>query len=451
MGPDYHRPDPLEGAEGGLLSADPSFASSAEPPDGWWRLYDDAELDTLIQHAFAANFDLRAAQANLSAAQAVVDASRAGRLPSTVANAAAIRGRNATTDEILEIDGHAPVTGWTLDSVINVAYEVDLFGHVQRTIEASQADSDATTATRDAVKVAVVAETARAYGQICALGEQVDVTKQSISVVTQQAQIAERRYAAGGGSEFDVVRAQALVAAVAASLPPLEGRRRAVFYELAALLGQTPAQGPTEVLSCRMPPKLNALLPVGDGAALLRRRPDVRRADRRVAAATARIGVATADLYPRVSILGFAGGVGAHLSDLTADKGLTWGFGPSISWTFPNVAVPRARIRQASADADEAIAQFDSIVLQALKETEQSLTTYGSELERRRSLNDAQRLTHRAFVLAQGQVEAGAASHLDLLTSEQAMVASDSAVALSDANLLDDQIQVFKSLGGGWR
>ena len=451
VGPDYQSPAAPEGAAGPMVSLDTRAETLAVPPEGWWHLYQDPVLDQLLQQAFDANYDLRAARANLSAARALLDASRGGRYPSTEANVAGIRGRDAVTDEILEIGDHPPVTGWTFDTVLDVSYEVDLFGHVQRSIEAAQADADSVAATHDTVKITVAAETARAYGQICALGEQVDVTRHSIEVVKSEADISERRLAAGGGSEFDVVRAQALVAQVRATLPPLEGRRRAALFELSALLGKTPADAPVDLLNCRLPPKLTELMPVGDGATLLRRRPDIRRADRLAAAATARIGVATAELYPRVSLLGFAGGVGAQLSDLTAARGLTWGLGPSISWTFPNQTVPRARVRQAKASAEEAVANLDSTILEALKETEQSLSAYNAELERRESLNDAQRLAHRAFILARAQLAAGAVSHLDLLASEQALVTADSAVASSDANLLDDQIQVFKSLGGGWR
>jgi outer membrane protein TolC len=198
-------------------------------------------------------------------------------------------------------------------------------------------------------------------------------------------------------------------------------------------------------------PRLTALIPVGDGAALLKRRPDVRQADRRVAAATARIGIATADLYPRISLTGFYGGAGFHTADLTAERGLVWGLGPSVNWTFPNQSLPRARVRQAKAGADAALAAFDSTVLQALKETEQALAAYGAELNRRQDLAEVQDRARRAFDLARDGYLAGALSQLELLTTEQSLVAADSAVAASDAALSQDQIAVFKALGGGWR
>ncbi|MDB5436129.1 MAG: hypothetical protein JWR47_2386 [Phenylobacterium sp.] len=451
VGPDYRVPPTPAGALAPLVSLNPAAETAAAPPDDWWRLYNDPVLDRLIGEAFAANADLAAAEANLSAARAVLEASRAGRYPTTTIQAGAIRGRDPVTDEILELTGRPPTTIWKFDTVLDVSYEVDLFGRVRRSIEASRADADAVAAARDGLQVTVAAETARAYAQVCTLGEQVAVARRSLEVVARQGDITAARYTAGGNSEFDVVRAQGLVAQVRATIPPLEGQRRAALFQLAALLGRTPSAAPSEVQACVTAPRLSALIPVGDGAALLKRRPDVRQADRRLAAATARIGIATADLYPRISLTGFYGGVAATLADLTGERGLAWGVGPSISWTFPNQSLPRARIRQARAGADAALAGFDSTILQALKETEQALAVYSAELDRRQDLAEAQDRASRAFDLAQGQYVAGALSQLELLTTEQSLVAADSAVAASDAALSQDQIAIFKALGGGWR
>jgi NodT family efflux transporter outer membrane factor (OMF) lipoprotein len=451
LGPDYRTPPMPKDAEAPLISVNDALEKTTEPPDDWWRLYDDPMLDRLLVEAFAANTDLAAAEANLSIARAQLEASRAGRYPSTMVGAEAIRGRNATTDEILEIDGHPPQTIWTFDATLDASYEIDLFGRVRRSIEASRADAEAAAAARDSIQVTVAAETTRAYAQICTLGEQIAVARHSLDIVRQQAGITHSRGDAGAGSEFDTVRADALVAQVKAAIPSLEGQRRAAFFELAALIGRTPAQGPNEVLTCVTPPHLQALIPIGDGAGLLRRRPDVREADRRLAAATARIGVAMADLYPTISLSGLYGGIGPHVSDLTTQRGLTWGLGPTISWSFPNQAIPRAHIRQAKGGAAYALASFDSTVLRALKETEQTLSIYSAELNRRQDLSNAQELARRAFVLAQDQSNAGAISTLDMLTTEQSLVTADAAIAASDAALSQDQISLFKALGGGWK
>jgi len=451
VGPDYRAPAPAPGSQTALVSARPTAETTAEPPDDWWRLYHDDLLDRLLQEAFKANTDLRIATANLSASRSVLEAARAGRYPQTGADVGALYGRDAVTDEILAIVGHQSENIWIYDAVLDVSYEVDLLGRVRRSIEAARADSEAAAAARDTVRITVAAETARAYAQVCALGEQLDVARRSLDIVSREEQITASRNEAGANSRFDVVRAQALVAQVRASIPPLEGQRRSALFQLAVLLGRAPSMAPAEAENCVTPPQLGDQIPVGDGATLLKRRPDVRQADRRVAAATARIGVATADLYPRITLRGLYGGVSSELGELTSANSRTWGIGPSISWTFPNEAGPRARVRQAKAAAAAALAGFDAVVLQALKETEQALAAYGSELDRRAALAEAQSRAREAFDMAHEQFLAGSLSNLELLSTEQSLVAADAAVAGSDAALIQDQIAVFKALGGGWR
>jgi NodT family efflux transporter outer membrane factor (OMF) lipoprotein len=451
VGPNYRPPTPPAGAVAPLVSVNPAQETVAAPPDDWWRLYEDLRLDAYLREAFAANTDLKAAEANLSAARAVLEAARAGNYPATQVGLGAIYGRDPTTNEILEIIGAGPQTTWLFDDVLDVSYELDLFGRVRRSIEASRADAQTAAAARDALKVTIAAETARAYADVCALGEQLTVARHSLDVVSHEEEITRQRHEAGAGSEFDLVRAEGLVAQVRASIPPLEGQRRSALFELTAILGRTPQHAPTEAEACLQPPRLGSLIPVGDGAALIQRRPDVRQADRRLAAATARVGVATADLYPRITLNAFYGGAASTTGDLVAEPGLIWGVGPKIAWTFPNQIAPRARVRQAKAAAAGALAGFDSTVLQALKETEKALATYGSELDRRQDVALAQNRARRAFEIAEGQFRAGALDNLNLLTAEQTLIAADAAVAASDTALVQDQISLFKALGGGWQ
>lgn len=451
VGPDYKPPTPVAGAEAPLISTTPAVEAVTEPPDDWWRLYHDATLDRLLQEAFAANTDLRIATANLFASRAILQAAKSERYPQTDADLSATYGRDPTTEEILELGGHHPESIWLYVGVLDVSYEVDLFGHVRRSIEAARADAAVAIAARDTVKITVAAETTRAYVEICALGEELDVARHSLEVVSREAKITANRQEAGAGSQFDVVRSEQLVAQVRASIPPLEGQRRAALFQLAALLGRPPSKAPTETEGCVTPPHLNELMPVGDGTALLKRRPDVRQAERRLAGATARIGVATADLYPRIALKGFIGGASTEPDQFATNNGIVWGVGPAISWDFPNQTTVRARIHQAKANAVASLASFDGTVLQALKETEQALAAYQSEIDRRQDLIDARDRAHQAFDMAHGQFLAGAVSNLDLLSSEQTLVSADAAVASSDAALIQDQIVVFKALGGGWR
>lgn len=449
-GPNYHEPRPPAGAEGPLVSLNSTLETSTAPPDAWWRLYSDPRLDGLVEEAVAANRDLAAADANFVAARAALSGVHAARYPFAEVTAQTVYSRDPVTDEILEIGGHPPQTLWHYEEVFQAAYEVDLFGRVHRAIEAASANAGAAAATRDGVRVVVAADTARAYASICALGEQLNVARRSLQIVQQEAHISVQQFQAGAGSKFEVARAQALVAEVGSTIPLLEGERRAELFELTALLGRTPARAPQGLETCVVPPHLASLIPVGDGRSLIRRRPDVRAAEHRLAAATADIGVATADLYPTIHLLGFYGGAASQVSQLTTNLGTIWGVGPSISWTFPNLAGPRARVREAKADQAAALAQFDSVVLGALKETEQTLTTYGAALAHRQALSAAQQKIRRSFEIARNGYAAGSSSYLDLLTTEQSLVAVDAEVASSDAQLVGLQIDIFKALGGGW-
>lgn len=451
VGPDYRPPVLPHGSDAPLTSVVAETADTAPPPDAWWQLYSDPRLDAFVLEALRANRDLAAAEANFSAARAVVAGAKAAQYPATKATVAGVYGRDPTTDEILELTGHAPETIWLLEDIFEVSYEVDLFGHVRRSVEAARASAASVAAARDALKVVTVAATARAYAQICALGEQLAVSRRSLDIVAHEAEIAQHRHEAGANSALDVARAQALVAQVRAGIAPLEGQRKAAFFELAALLGRAPTDAPRELETCNEPPRLRSVLPVGDGALLLRRRPDVRQAERRLASSTAQIGVVTAELYPIVHLGGFVGSVGSEVSDLTSNLGLAWGIGPSISWNFPNQLGARARVRQAKANQVAALAAFDATVLGALKECEQALSLYTAALESRKSLSEAQERIHAAFGIAHDQFLAGGVSNLDLLTTEQSLVSIDASVASADALLVQDQIAVFKALGGGWQ
>ena len=450
VGPNYRAPAPPAGAEAPWTSLQPGAEAVTAAPDDWWRLYDDPALDGYEREALAANQDIAIAESNLSASRAVLEAARAGQYPSTTSSFGAVNGRDPTTDEILELTGRPPTTIWLFDAVIDSNYEVDLFGRVRRTIEAAHADTEAVAAARDDLKVTIAAETARAYAEVCTSGEELAVARHNLEVVSREADITSQRHAAGAGSVFEDVRAQTLVAQVRSAIPPLEGQRRAALLQLTALLGRTPAHAPIEAEACVTAPKLTSAIPVGDGAALLRRRPDLREAERRLAGATARIGVATAALYPRVTIEGFWGGASPQLSALTAENALIWGVGPTIQWQFPNQSIPRARLREAKAAERASLAAFDSTVLTALKETEQALSIYGSELQHHADLLDAQSKAQRTYDIAHGQFLAGESSQLDLLSSEQGVTAADAAVAASEAALAQDQIAIFKALGGGW-
>lgn len=441
VGPDYSRPGTPPPATGAFQTTAPG-TSTAIVEDRWWRLYDDPALDALVRRALAANTDLRAARANLLRAQAVVREARAGYLP---------QGETTANAKYGNAQGPSQAGGnsqWSFSGGMDVDWELDLFGRIGRTVEAARADAQVIEATRDRVALTVAAETVRAYVDACSLSESVAVARSSAEIAGRQLALLQERERAGAAARLDTERSATALANVRAELPSLEGRRRAALFELAALLGVTPADVPAEAKGCARAPKVLQAIPVGDGQALLARRPDIREAERRLAADTARIGVATGDLYPKISL----GGSGNFFrnDNVRGSDSFTFSLGPLISWSFPSVLAGRTRIDQARAQEQASLAAFDGAVLTALKEVEQALSYYAAEGERNQRLREAVGHAEAAFRLADQRYRAGSIGLIDQLDAQRELTTARSALAVSDQQLGSLRVDLFKALGGGW-
>lgn len=445
-GPDYHVPEhAIENREAARApfraAADPAF-SQAALPRFWWRLYDDPRLNALVARALAANADLRAADANLRRAEAAVREVEASRRVSTSVGGGTTLARPSGTD--------APLPGTVgYDLGFSLAYPLDLAGQIRRAIEAARADAEAVQAARDNVRVTIAAATTRAYIAACAANQSLAATKRIIALQRQTLEVTQRLFRGGRGTAFDVSRARAAVDQSEANLPPILAARQAALYGLGALLGDPPATYPRAVEACPAPPGIAHPLPVGDGSALIRRRPDIRAAERTLAAATARIGVATADLYPQVSLGGSAGFSGP-LATIGQGGDFSLSLGPLISWTFPNRVAARARIAEAGAAADVAAAQFDAAVIEALRQTETALSAYARELDRNRRLALARDSAAQAADQAGRLYRFGRTDLLSLLTAQANLANAEATLAASDASVADRRVDVFLALGGGW-
>jgi len=450
VGPDYHLPEGakinLPVAQGPFVSAPEAPVTQAPLPDDWWKLYDDPALNDLVQEALAANTDLRVAAANLARAEAVSnEADNAGGWKVS-ASAAAERARES--GEAYLLTQPLPVENLA-DAGVKISYQVDLFGKLRRASEAAHADAEASQAAQDLARVSVVADVARAYVDACSAGREIAVAQSSVDLQRRSLEVTRRLVAAGRGSEIDVTRGRALLDQSRAALPGLEARRRADLFKLAVLTGKPPADFPRQVEACPAAPVLAQPIPVGDGAALLKRRPDVRQAERSLAGATARIGVATAALYPSVS-LGIDAGSTGLLSDIGSGAANRWSLGSLITWTVPGGG-ERARIRQASAGADAALARFDGVVLNALRETETSLTVYAHDLDRNAALRAAREEAVKADGQAQVLYRSGRSPYLTGLDAKRTLAAADAALAASETQVAQDQVSLFLALGGGWK
>jgi NodT family efflux transporter outer membrane factor (OMF) lipoprotein len=443
----YHAPAIPASGDRPFLSAPAAPVTAAEPETAWWRLYQDPVLDRLVADALAANTDLRIAIANLDKARAALREAGSNRLPQTDIDAGATYGRLSESQR----RPGAKREDWSFDAGLSVNYEVDLFGRVSRAVEAARGDAQAAEAARDAVKVAIAAETARAYADAASAAERIEVAERTLGLLDRTVELTAKRFEAGRTSKLDLARASALREQQRATLPPLRAQRDAALFRLATLTGRAPADLPPEVGQRRTTLRLDRPIPIGDGRGLLARRPDVREAERKLAAETARIGVATADLYPRIQLGGSIGSTGASLGDMFGGGPLRWLFGPLISWNFPNQQAGRARVAAAKASARAALAGFDGTVLQALQETETALSAYAHELGRREALKEAASQAATAARISRAQLREGRVDFLTVLDAERTSASADADLAESDARVAEAQVDLFRALGGGWQ
>lgn len=448
VGPDYHAPP----APAGIAAKPSAFAEGSSPafaanplPDHWWQLYAVPKLDTLIEEAIAANTDLRVAAANLERSQAIVQEIRAS------AGVQASVDGGVSVGEASSLGLGSPAgTHATFDAGIGISYQLDVVGRIRRTIEAAQADAEAQAAAYDLARTTVVAGVVGAYSDACAAGARIVVAHRSVELQRQSLALTDRGVRAGLYTPLDAARSRTLLAQLQAAVSPLEANRKAALYSLAVLLGRAPEDYPADVAGCDMIPTIDHPLPVGDGMALIRRRPDIRQAERQLAAASARIGVATAELYPSVSLGASLGTTSRSIGNIVDSSAFRFGLGPLISWTFPNRSVARARMAEADAASRGALAGFDGSILSALREAETALSTYARDLDQNGKLRVARDESRKAAALQARMTKGGLGTALERLDAERTLAQMEAAAAASESMIAADRVKLFLALGGGW-
>ncbi|MBV2134055.1 efflux transporter outer membrane subunit [Pseudomonas sp. MAP12] len=449
VGPDYHLPkwavfNQPQAQAPFDAQANPKVSQAALPAD-WWQLYHEPLLDHLVQEALAKNTDVRLAYHNLR--RAYESYQMAHHANEVEFGGKAASGRGQVSSEALGEHEQLPVMNLS-SAVVGIGYQVDLFGKLKRAAEAAGAGAEASQAALDAARISVVAQVVGSYMDSCHASEELEIAEHSLNIQERQLEVAQRLLAGGRGNEIDVARAQAQTEALRAQLPPYEAKKASALYALAALLGRTPGDLPAGVAACKHAPQLAAALPTGDGAALLKRRPDIRAAERELAAATAEIGVATAALYPEISLganFGYTGMTEHMGSAITRE----WALMPSISWHIPT-KVDHARIRATEAGADAALARFDGVVLAALRETQTLLSHYAHNLKRSQSLRQARDAARAGAEYNRRLYREGRMPYLDSLDADRTLAEAEAALAAAQAQLSTDQVNLFLSLGGGW-
>lgn len=450
VGPDYVAPAvlaPEQAASEQGFQSGKGYTTEASLTKHWWRLYNDRQLDLLVTQALKHNTDLRQAIANLERVKAI-EAQAIGRREPTATVSGGPGFGHASGLSLLQRDAEPPSRG-TYSASMSLSYQLDMFGQLHRAIEAAEAGTGAEQAAVDLVRINVAGGTAHAYASACSSGYRLQTAVESVRLQEEAIRLSERLQQAGKVGRIDVLRAQGQLEQLRALLPPLQAQRQGALYRLATLTGAAPRDFPTALANCEKPPQLAGLLPVGNGGDLLRRRPDVRKAERNLAVATARIGIVTADLYPKV-VFGLSAGSSGFIEKFGNRETLSYSLGPLVSWTLPNTSMARARIAQAEAATRFAAASFEGTVLTALREVETALDAYARELERHAALTAAR--DQHATVAKQARLlyVSGKTGQLEALDAERALATSEAALATSAAQLADDQIAVFMALGGGW-
>ena len=441
VGPDYQTPK----TEPAQISADSLKGFDRAHFEGiWWQQFDDPTLNALVSQSLAGNRELRVAFARLRAARAIRDDVSNDAMPTITSRASSDLGKG-------QIPGQTEkrVNSERYDLGLDMAWEIDLFGRIQRQLEASDADEQAAAADLYQLQVTMIAELVDAYGELRGAQLRERIALDNLKNQQESKAITESLRDAGVGDELDVMRADARLAAVEASVPQLQAEQARERNRIATLLGQRPEQLSVDLSPAKLPAIAKALN-IGNPGDLLQRRPDIMSAERKLAAATARIGVAKADLFPRVSLSGFLGFTAGRGSQIGSAAANAWALGPRITWPAFDLGSVRARLRGADAQAEGALASYEQVLL-ALEESQNAFTDYGKRQQRLVSLIRQSESSRTAADLAAIRYREGTVDFLVLLDAQRERLAAEDSQAQAEVELYRGVVAIYKALGGGWQ
>jgi multidrug efflux system outer membrane protein len=420
-------------------------ASDALSRDGWWHLFGDAALDELVERALANNQDLAAAAARVEQARAAAGLARSAYWPTVVGEAAARRERTSrTTDNVLP---ESDTT--TYRAPLNVAWEIDLFGRVRHLNASARADAASVAAEFESVRLALAAEVTSTYFAFRAVGREAALVRDSVELRRHARRLAEARLTQGVSAELDVARAQAELAQTEAELAALRVRHAALHTALALLVGVAAPE--FELSAPESPLGLPPRVPAGLPAQVLERRPDVAAAERALAAAQARIGVARAAFYPAISLTGSTGLASADIDALFKGDSRTWSIGPSLYLPIFQGGRNRANLARSQAAHEEAMAAFRQRVLVALREVQDALTANRLLAEQALAQDQAVTAARRASELARLRYEAGLVSFFEVIDAQRGELSAERGAAQLSGIRMNSAVALIKALGGGWQ
>lgn len=442
VGPDYKTP----ATEPAHISADNLKGFDRAHFEGiWWQQFDDPTLNKLVTQSLAGNRELRVAFARLRAARAIRDDVSNDAMPTITSRASSNLGKGQVPGQT-----EKRVNSERYDLGLDMAWEIDLFGRIQRQLEASDADEQVAAADLYQLQVTMIAELVDAYGELRGAQLRERIALANLKNQQDSKTITESLRDAGVGDQLDVMRADARLAAVEASVPQLQAEQVRQRNRIATLLGERPDALSVDLSPANLPAIAKALN-IGNPGDLLQRRPDIMSAERKLAAATARIGVAKADLFPRVSLSGFLGFTAGRGSQIGSAAANAWALGPSITWPAFDLGSVRARLRGAGAEADGALANYEQHVLLALEESENAFSDYGKRQQRLVALIRQSESSRIAADLAAIRYREGTVDFLVLLDAQRERLAAEDSQAQAEVELYRGVVAIYKSLGGGWQ
>jgi outer membrane protein, multidrug efflux system len=446
VGPDYERAElttPANWSEPLPGVTDAAHANLGE----WWREFGDATLNELVERTLQHNHDLREAQSRIREARAIAGVARGGLAPEVDAEATGQRLRRSEND-LTPLVGNNPENIY--QAGFDASWEIDLFGGLRRGVEAARADLAASVENRRAIEVALVAEVARQYVELRSLQGRLENARKNIQAMSESAELAQARYDAGMTSELDAIRAQELLELTRAQIPQFEAGIVATRLRLGVLLGEPSAALPLglgEIAELpRLQPRLPAILP----SELLLRRPDLRRAERELAAANARLGIATADLYPRFSLTGVFGSQATRGDKLNDPGSRIWSFGPTLHLPLFHGGRIRANIRAQDARLEQALIRYERSLLIAIEEVERSTSDYLRQSMRTNYLRNAEKADADAVGLATERYTGGFSDYSVILDTQRQLYATSEQRLQSERDSLANLIALYKAVGGGW-
>jgi NodT family efflux transporter outer membrane factor (OMF) lipoprotein len=447
VGPDYRPPVVTTPDTWGHLDQ-PGVTSTTADLKAWWQAFADPVLDALVERAIAKNLDLRIAVANVREARALRGVAGADQFPEINASGAYSRIKNSENLQPLP-PGFDPEHNLFLVG-LDASWELDIWGGVRRAVEAADATIEAAENNRRDVLVIVLAEVARNFVELRTAQQQLLIAQANIQAQQEVVDLTRVRLEAGLGTEVEVSQARTLLATTQAQVPAFQTARDQAIHRLAVLGGDPPATLLEELRRVERIPAAPPRVPVGLPSELLRRRPDVRRVERELAAATARIGVVTADLYPRVSLTGTLGVAAIDAAKVFTGASRFSSVGPQVVWPIFAGGRILANIRAQDARQGATLARYEQTVLGALEETENALVAYGEEHTRQQRLVEAVAASQVALTLSRELYLRGLADFLTVLDSQRSLYTAQDQRVRSERTLIVSLIALYKALGGGW-